>query len=84
MEKEYRLLWMSGEKSSTNCLKNHWDNANLLYNDVLKAIQNNFISDVEDAAMHLKEIDTIKERGYNTLAIIYLKIKSLIKLMNYY
>ena len=63
------------EKVLPIALKNHWDNANLLYNDVLKAIQNNFISDVEDAAMHLKEIDTIKERGYNTLAIIYLKNK---------
>ena len=63
------------EKVLPIALKNHWDNANLLYNDVLKAIQNNFISDVEDAAMHLKEIDIIKERGYNTLAIIYLKNK---------
>ena len=61
------------EKVLPIALKNHWDNANLLYNDVLKAIQNNFISDVEDAAMHLKEIDIIKERGYNTLSIIYLK-----------
>ena len=47
----------------------------MLYNDILKAIQNNFISDVEEAAIHLKEIDTIKERGYNTLAILYLKNK---------
>ena len=63
------------EKVLPIALKNHWDNANLLYNDILKAIQNNFISDVEDAAIHLKEIDTIKERGYNTLAILYLKNK---------
>ena len=63
------------EKVLPIALKNHWDNANLLYNDILKAIQNNFISDVEEAAIHLKEIDTIKERGYNTLAILYLKNK---------
>lgn len=30
---------------------------------------------MEEAAIHLKEIDTIKERGYNTLAILYLKNK---------
>ena len=63
------------EKVLPIALKNHWDNANLLYNDILKAIQNNFINDVKDAAIHLKEIDTIKERGYNTLAILYLKNK---------
>lgn len=63
------------EKVLPIALKNHWDNANLLYNDILKAIQNNFISDVEEAAIHLKEIDTIKERSYNTLAILYLKNK---------
>ena len=63
------------EKVLPIALKNNWDNANLLYNDILKAIQNNFISDVEEAAIHLKEIDTIKERGYNTLAILYLKNK---------
>lgn len=63
------------EKVLPIALKNHWDNANLLYNDILNAIQNNFISDVEEAAIHLKEIDTIKERGYNTLAILYLKNK---------
>lgn len=63
------------EKVLPIALKNHWDNANLLYNYILKAIQNNFISDVEEAAIHLKEIDTIKERGYNTLAILYLKNK---------
>ena len=63
------------EKVLPIALKNHWDNANLLYNDILKAIQNNSISDVEEAAIHLKEIDTIKERGYNTLAILYLKNK---------
>ena len=63
------------EKVLPIALKNHWDNANLLYNDILKAIQNNFISDVEEAAIHLKEIDTIKERGYNTIAILYLKNK---------
>ena len=63
------------EKVLPIALKNHWDNANLLYNDILKAIQNNFISDVEEAAIHLKEIDTIKERAYNTLAILYLKNK---------
>ena len=63
------------EKVLPIALKNHWDNANLLYNDILKAIQNNFISDVEEAAIHLKEIDTIKVRGYNTLAILYLKNK---------
>ena len=48
------------EKVLPIALKNHWDNANLLYNDILKAIQNNFINDVKDAAIHLKEIDTIK------------------------
>ena len=63
------------EKVLPIALKNHWDNANLLYNDILKAIQNNFISDVEEAAIHLKEIDTIKARGYHTLAILYLKNK---------
>ena len=63
------------EKVLPIALKNHWDNANLLYNDIRKAIQNNFINDVKDAAIHLKEIDTIKERGYNTLAILYLKNK---------
>ena len=66
------------EKVLPIALKNHWDNANLLYNDILKAIQNNFIS--EDNVQKVtdkfvKEIDTIKERGYNTLAILYLKNK---------
>ena len=40
------------EKVLPIALKNHWDNANLLYNDILKAIQNNFISGVEEAAIH--------------------------------
>lgn len=63
------------EKLLPMAINKHWDNADLLYNDIVKAVQNNFASDVENAAIHLKEIDTIKERGYNTLAIIHLKNK---------
>lgn len=55
-----------------NQLKNHWNNADALYNDVLLALKDEFNEEALDAAKHLVHIDEIKERGYTTLAIAYM------------
>ncbi len=55
-----------------NQLKNHWSNADALYNDILLAFKDDFNEEALDAAKHLVHIDEIKERGYTTLAIAYM------------
>ncbi len=53
-------------------LKNHWNTADALYNDILLALKDEFNKEALDAAKHLVHIDEIKERGYTTLAIAFL------------
>ncbi len=55
-----------------NQLKNHWNTADALYNDILLALKDEFNKEALDAAKHLVHIDEIKERGYTTLAIAFL------------
>ena len=49
-------------------LKKHWDNPDELYQLLLSALSDGFFAEVEDAARHLSEIDTIPERGVVVLA----------------
>ena len=44
-------------------IKNHWDNADELYGDILGALNDGFRADILDAAKHLYEIDHNQERG---------------------
>lgn len=55
-----------------NQIKNHWSNADALYNDILLALKDEFNEEALDAAKHLVHIDEIKERGYTTLAIAFM------------
>ena len=56
-----------------NQLEECWNQPNSLYNLIIYAVQNELPEPVIDAALHLKEIDPIKERGAVVLAIVYLK-----------
>jgi hypothetical protein len=56
-----------------NILNNHWNDANLLYGDIIRAIEDGYHNEVKEAAEHLREIDEIKERGYTVLSIEYMK-----------
>lgn len=44
-------------------IKNHWNNADELYGDILGALNDGFRTDILDAAKHLYEIDHNRERG---------------------
>ena len=68
-------------------LKNAWTNPTALYEEIITAVNDGFAEDVVDAAIHLKEIDEIKERAATTLGIVYLKCNRIIdseKVLNDY
>lgn len=54
-------------------LKRAWSNPTALYEEIITAVNDGFAEEVVDAAIHLKEIDEIKERAATTLGIVYLK-----------
>lgn len=56
-----------------NQLKSHWENPNLLYQDIIGAIGQKMANEVAEAAEHLIEIDSNKERATHVLAIILME-----------
>ncbi|WP_167958056.1 tetratricopeptide repeat protein [Anaerosporobacter faecicola] len=63
------------EKVLPDQLQKHWEMPTNLYNDILYAVNDGLTEYVVEAAQHLQKIDTIKERGYVILAIVYMKVK---------
>lgn len=56
-------------------IKASWDKPEALYNAILVAMQNRVAAEVEEAAVHLHEIDPIKERGCTMLAVVYMRLE---------
>jgi tetratricopeptide (TPR) repeat protein len=54
-------------------IQKHWNEPSELYNDILLSIKDGLSEYVINAAQHLKDIDSIKERGYVILSIVYMK-----------
>ena len=67
-----KMEWI--KKVLPNQIQKHWNEPSELYNDILLAIKDGLSEYVVDAAQHLNDIDTIKERGYVILSIVYMKI----------
>jgi tetratricopeptide (TPR) repeat protein len=53
-------------------LKEVWDNADQLSFIIMKSLEDGFEADVIEAAKHLRDIDTNKERGWTFLGIVYM------------
>jgi tetratricopeptide (TPR) repeat protein len=58
-------------------LERHWNEPDALYQDIVLAVQDGFVSEVLAASKRLFEIDPIKERCYTILAIVYMKLNYL-------
>ncbi|HEX6037558.1 hypothetical protein [Longimicrobium sp.] len=51
----------------------HWDNPDVLYELIIRAVEDGFQADVMEAADRLNGIDPIPERGATALAIVLMK-----------
>lgn len=51
----------------------HWDNPDVLYDLILRAVDDGFHADVMEAADRLNGIDSIPERGATVLAIVLMR-----------
>lgn len=54
-------------------LRAHWDNPDVLYDLVIRAVEDGFHADVLEAADRLNGIDPIPERGATALAIVLMR-----------
>ncbi|SFU86468.1 hypothetical protein SAMN04487886_12381 [Clostridium sp. DSM 8431] len=72
-----KRIQMSSSKWKTEVipakLKAAWNNATVLYEEIMNAVNDGFPEEVVKAAEHLQEIDEVKERSATALGIVYLR-----------
>lgn len=70
-----REMYVTKQEWKKNILPNeiikHWNDSDCLYGDIINAVTDGFASEVIPAAKRLFEIDTLKERCYTVLSIVY-------------
>lgn len=66
-KEQWRLNILTGQ------LQKDWDNADLLYNDIVTALQDEFFKDVDSASSRLMEIDNNLERCTTIRGIVLMK-----------
>lgn len=76
-----RPILVSREDWRTNVLpgtlRAQWDDPDVLYDLIIRCVEDGFVADVMDAARQLHRIDPIRERGATVLGIVLMRNGSL-------